>query len=167
MHFRTPLFAGHLWFLPRRHFGFSHWKQIVSRYCRSSTDIHMLTKIWFVYVSVRNHAWSPRNTASFGQLAKMDEDAWHHCLIKKHAFSNTSLCRPPLAPTKKKNRVLPGLRSIVSGSFSNMPGSESWAYRFLQANALPLLLAVDALAAPAASTQKQDEAHEPECSHVC
>jgi len=36
-----------------------------------------------------------------------------------------------------------------------MAGSESWAYRFLQANALLLLLAVDALVAPAASTQKK------------
>jgi hypothetical protein len=37
-----------------------------------------------------------------------------------------------------------------------MPGSDAWAYRFLQANALLLLLAVDALVAPAASTKKNN-----------
>ena len=135
MHFRTPLFAGHLWFLPRRHFGFSHWKQIVSRYCPSKTDIHMFTKIWFVFVGhsklwtpacgkhwfaqkkprttsyirtrngVRNHAFSDQKTTTFGHLARIGADAWHHCLFRKHAFSNASLCRSPLVPPKKTFRV--------------------------------------------------------------
>ena len=39
------------------------------------------------------------------QLAQKITSAWHHCLFRKHAFSNASLCRSPLVPPKKTFQV--------------------------------------------------------------